>query len=43
MVKIRSMSCENDDRVWNGNGISRECQYLEEAISAQNYGPIIVA
>ena len=27
----------------NGNGISWECQNHEEAVSAQNYGPIIVA
>ena len=27
----------------NGNGISWECQYHEEAVSAQNYGPIFVA
>ena len=32
-----------DDEDGHGNGISWECQYHEEAVSAQNYGPIFVA
>ena len=33
---------DDDDENGNGNGISWECQYHAEAISAQNYGPIFV-
>ena len=34
---------EEDAVDGNGNGISWECQYHEEAVTAQNYGPIFVA
>ena len=34
---------DGDDDDGNGNGISWECQYHEEAVSAQNNGPIFVA